>query len=46
MRSRFISAGFACVFGCVFAASHAQDIYPNRTITLTIGFAAGGKSDG
>ena len=44
MRTRFALATFGLfALGCNLAP--AQDNYPNRTVTLTIGFAAGGNGD-
>lgn len=44
MRSRIALAALGMVaLGCDLAG--AQDIYPNRSVTLTIGFAAGGNGD-
>ena len=44
MRTQFALATFGLfALGCNLAP--AQDNYPNRTVTLTIGFAAGGNGD-
>src|SRR5262245_24391990 len=44
MRSRFAFAVLG-LFALVGPAAVAQDSYPNRSVTLTIGFAAGGNGD-
>jgi tripartite-type tricarboxylate transporter receptor subunit TctC len=48
MRSRFAFAASFAVLGLLTlqcGPTDAQEVYPNRSVTLTIGFAAGGNGD-
>jgi len=44
MQSRHTSAALGLLALGICGAT-SQDVYPNRSVTLTIGFAAGGNGD-